>query len=98
MDNRNTLFLSHINRIIQGHFEMTDALISYVDSFGETRYRTPEGQAFNDACKAYKEKFGVSSVPLGGIGVPDITTELLLEAVAKGKEIEMLPIPYGAVS
>jgi len=73
---------------------MTDALISYVDSFGETRYRTPESQAFNDACKAYKEKFG-GSVPLG-IGMPKLTTELLLEAVAKGKEIEMLPLPDDA--
>jgi len=73
---------------------MTDALISYVDSFGETRYRTPESQAFNDACEAYIKKFG-GSVPLG-IGMPDITTELLLEAVAKGKEIEMLPLPDDA--
>ena len=51
---------------------------------------------FEKAAQSYLDKFG-GSLPFG-IGMSEITTELLLKAVAENKKIEELPIPDGAVS
>ena len=57
---------------------------------------TEEELMFEKAAQSYIDTFG-GSLPLG-IGMPEITTELLLKAVADNKEIEELPIPDGYVS
>ena len=51
---------------------------------------------FEKAAQSYLDKFG-GSLPFG-IGMPEITTEPLLKAVAGNKRIKELPIPDGAVS
>ena len=51
---------------------------------------------FNVAYQAYIDKFG--TIPMGGIGYPKITTELLLKAVSENKAIRALPIPKNADS
>jgi len=51
---------------------------------------------FEKAAQSYLDKFG-GSLPFA-IGMPEITTELLLKDVAGNKKIEELPIPDGAVS
>ncbi len=51
--------------------------------------------AFNEAAEAYIEMFG-GSLPLG-IGMPNLTTELLQKAVADKKPIES-NTPPGALS
>ena len=57
---------------------------------------TQDELMFEKAAKSYIDTFG-GSLPLG-IGMPDITTEILLKAVAENKAIEELPIPNSAVS
>jgi hypothetical protein len=66
------------------------------DKLGQELIITPEMQIFDDAAKAYKDKFGVKYPSY--IGGDDITTDILLKAVAENKEIEEPSIPYGAVS
>ena len=68
----------------------------YKDKLGQEFIITPEMQIFDDAAKAYKDKFGVKYPSY--IGGDDITTEILLKAVAENKAIEELPIPNSAVS
>ena len=50
---------------------------------------------FNIAAEAYVQKFGY--IPYG-IGYPEITTELLIQAVQSGKKIRAFRLPKGAVS
>ena len=68
----------------------------YKDKFGQEWTLSKEDNAFNEAAEAYIKKFS-GSIPRG-IGMPEITTELLIKAVAEGKRIKELPIPKGAVS
>ncbi len=60
------------------------------------RQLTEDELMFNKAAQSYLDKFG-GSLPFG-IGMPEITTELLLKAIAKNKAIEENQIPNGAVS
>ena len=57
---------------------------------------TEDELMFNKAAQSYLDKFG-GSLPFG-IGMPEISTELLLKAVAGNKKIKELPIPDDAVS
>lgn len=50
---------------------------------------------FNIAAVAYVQMFG--NIPYG-IGYPEITTELLIQAVQSGKKIRAYRLPKGAVS
>ena len=74
---------------------MTSILI-YKDEFGQEWTLSKEDKSFNDAADSYIEKFG-GSIPRG-IGMPEITTELLLKAVTENKAIKELPIPKDADS
>jgi hypothetical protein len=74
---------------------MKSSLI-YKDEFGQEWTLSKEDKSFNDAADSYIEKFG-GSIPRG-IGMPEITTELLLEAVKNEIEIQPFPIPEGAES
>jgi hypothetical protein len=51
---------------------------------------------FNVAYQSYIDKFG--TIPMGGIGYPKITTELLAAAVESGIEITEYELPVGADS
>jgi hypothetical protein len=60
------------------------------------RQLTEDELMFNKTLQSYLDKFG-GSLPFG-IGMPEITTELLLKAIAENKAIEESQIPNGAVS
>ena len=73
-----------------------DILDEIALQLNEGRTFSKDEIAFNEASEAYIKKFG-GSIPMG-IGMPEITTELLLKAVAENKAIKELPIPKGAMS
>ena len=68
----------------------------YKDKLGQEFIITPEMQIFDDAAKAYKDKYGVKYPSY--IDGDDIRRDFLLKADAENKAIEELPIPNGAVS
>ena len=75
---------------------MSDILGEITLQLNEGRIFSKDEIAFNEAANAYIKNFG-GSLPYG-IGMPEITTELLLKAVSENKAIKELPIPKGAMS
>jgi len=67
-----------------------------ISSVSPKRELTPDEKEFNFWGDAYVEKFG-GSLPRG-IGMPDLTTELLKNAVETGVEIQEIELPEGAIS
>jgi hypothetical protein len=74
----------------------TQSVADLIANTEPTLDKTSEEQAFNAAAQAYISKFG-GSLPLG-IGMPDLTVELLQAAIESGIEIAEDNIPEDAVA